>query len=163
MLPFGAATHSSLLRSGGDPRGPIHGTPSFRRRPRAVLLREKLSPSSASSSARSRMRPCTSTCPSIAGTSRTTTAPGPNPSKIRPSSANSAVRAVICSTSPSVSSTTSGISKPLAPDSGIGKGGLHTFIDQSFVCRVLVDNHDAIFCLGDDIGLMDLCAAAPSG
>lgn len=49
-----------------------------------------------------------------------------------------------------------GNKKDLPCDAAFGKGALHALVDETLMGGVLIDNDNAVFGLGDDIGLMEL-------
>jgi hypothetical protein len=103
----------------------------------------------------SRTRPEASVSPSSAGTSRTSTAPGPNGSTTRPNAASSSARPSTRSASAGSSSTTSGSSSAWRVTRR-RPSHLHPLIDQPLVGGVLVDDDHAVAGLGDDVGLVHL-------
>ncbi len=96
--------------------------------------------------------------PSIAGTSRTSTASGPKLSTTRPSSASSPAREATRSTSAGSRSTTSGISSGWRAMPPLAMRALHALIDEALMRGVLIDDDDAVGGLRDDIGLVQLRA-----
>ena len=119
-------------------------------------FRLSASPNSASSSARSRISPAASVAPSSAGTSRTTTAPGPKASITRPSSASSPRRATMRSRRRLVQLDDLGDQQHLAREPRLRQRRLHALIDQPLMRRVLIDDDDAVGGLRDDVGLVQL-------
>ena len=100
----------------------------------------------------------TSPSPSSAGTSRTATAPAPNGSSTRPSSASSSAllgerrRLVVAEVDDDRHQ------QPLAGDAAVRQHRLQPLVDEALVRRVLVDDDDAVARLGDDIVLVQLRA-----
>ena len=122
-----------------------------------LLRRRELPSPSASSSARSRIRPCMLPWPSSAGTSRTMTArlgrtprPRDRAARARPARRRAASRGF------GVELDHLGDQQHLAGEAAIGEGLLHPLVDQALMGGVLIDDDERSLGLGDDEGLVHL-------
>ena len=114
---------------------------------------------SARCSARSRSSAAASISPSIDGVSRTATAPGPNGSMARPKRCQFVgARSASRSTSSASSSTISGISRIWRATPDLLERRLHALVDQPLVRGVLIDDHQPVAGLRDDVGVVHLRA-----
>ena len=134
---------------------PWQATPASDRLQR-LRQAERRSGASARSAARSRTSSPADAWPSRAGSSRTSTAPAPNGSTTRPSSASSAARASSRARSAALQLDHLGQQQRLPAHAAVAQLGLQPLVDDPLVRRVLVDQDQAGRGLGQDLAAVQL-------